>query len=341
MATTAATGGFTTLTQIMERFGPDQQLETKIVELLAQENGVVADASFIEGNLPIGHQTKVRTGLAQVFATGYNDFVPSSSSSVMTVQESAMKIEARSLLEEDEAELGGKGNANKNIALEMYGFAESLRQFFAYNVFYGNPASNAKLIKGLAPRYGSLEGGNAQNILDAGGTGSTNLSIYMACWKPTGLTMFYPLGAMGGIVHLDEGVLPLPSVSGAGSDSVPALKRYYSNFWRWKYGLSLPDWRNVVRIANVDVPTLLNKTGASLIDLLMMARDRIPSIESGRTVIYLNRTAKQMLDIQRRDAVQIGGQLEYSVVDGVKIPAWEGIPLRICDQLLNTESRVV
>ena len=97
----------------------------------------------------------------------------------------------------------------------------------------------------------------------------------------------------------------------------------------------------MVRICNIDIPTLLAKTGASLIDLLMMARERIPNIESGRTTIYMNRTVKQMLNIQRRDAVQIGGQLEYAVVDGVQVPAWEGIPIRVVDQLLNSESRVV
>ena len=338
-----ANPGVITLTQVMERFGPDQKLETKIVELLAQQNGVVSDAGWIMGNLPTGHQTKVRVGLPQVFATSYNEHVPTSVGSVMTIQEASMKVEARSLLDEDEAELGGKGNADLNRAMEAYGFSESLNQFFAYNVFYGDPKNNAKLIKGLSPRYGAISGaGNAQNIIDAGGTGGTNLSIWIVCWKPTGATMFYPMGATAGIFHAFEGVLPLPSNnSSLYPDAGPALQRFYSDFWRWKYGLSIPDWRNAVRICNIDVPTLVGGTGVSLTDQLMMARERIPNIESGRTVIYMNRTAKQMLNIQRRNDVKGGGQLEYAVVDGVQIPAWEGIPIRIVDQLLLTESRVV
>lgn len=343
MSTASANPGVMTLTQVMERFGPDQMLETKIVELLAQQNGVVTDAGWIMGNLPTGHQSKVRVGLPQVFATSFNEHVPTSAGSVMTIQEASMKVEARSLLDEDEAELGGKGNADLNRAMEAYGFAESLNQFFAYNVFYGNPTTNAKLIKGLSSRYSSLEGGNAQNIIDGGGTASTNLSIWIVCWKPTGATMFYPLGATAGIFHQFEGVLPLPSNnSSLYPDAGPALQRFYSDFWRWKYGLSIPDWRNAVRICNIDVPSLLQVgAGASITDLLMMARERIPNIESGRTIIYMNRTAKQMLNIQRRNDVKGGGQLEYAVVDGVQIPAWEGIPIRIVDQLLNTESRVV
>lgn len=334
--------GVLTLTQIMERFGPDQKLEGKIVELLSQENGPVTDAGWIMGNLPLGTQTKIRTGLPQVAATSYNEHVQTSAGGVMTIQEASMKVEARSLLDEDEAELGGKGNADMNRAMEAYGFAESLNQFFAYNIFYGDPKTNSKLIKGIHARYNSLEGGNAQNIIDAGGTGSTNASIDIVCWKPMGCTMFYPLGAVAGIFHDYEGVLALPSNNATlYPDSGPALQRFYSDFWRWKYGLTIPDWRCVVRICNIDIPTLLAKTGASLIDLLMMARERIPNIESGRTTIYMNRTVKQMLNIQRRDAVQIGGQLEYAVVDGVQVPAWEGIPIRVVDQLLNSESRVV
>ena len=224
MSTASANPGVMTLTQVMERFGPDQMLETKIVELLAQQNGVVTDAGWIMGNLPTGHQSKVRVGLPQVFATSFNEHVPTSAGSVMTIQEASMKVEARSLLDEDEAELGGKGNADLNRAMEAYGFAESLNQFFAYNVFYGNPTTNAKLIKGLSSRYSSLEGGNAQNIIDGGGTASTNLSIWIVCWKPTGATMFYPLGATAGIFHQFEGVLPL---------TVPRCTVAYSRMTQW------------------------------------------------------------------------------------------------------------
>ena len=203
--------GVLTLTQIMERFGPDQKLEGKIVELLSQENGPVTDAGWIMGNLPLGTQTKIRTGLPQVSATSYNEHVQTTAGGVMTIQEASMKVEARSLLDEDEAELGGKGNADMNRAMEAYGFAESLNQFFAYNIFYGDPKTNSKLIKGIHARYNSLEGGNAQNIIDAGGTGGTNASIDIVCWKPMGCTMFYPLGAVAGIFHDYEGVLALPS----------------------------------------------------------------------------------------------------------------------------------
>jgi len=48
----------------------------------------------------------------------------------------------------------------------------------------------------------------------------------------------------------------------------------------------------------------------------------------------------QMLDIQRRDDIITGGGLVYKEVDGVAIPTFRGIPIRICDALLETEATV-
>jgi hypothetical protein len=60
----------------------------------------------------------------------------------------------------------------------------------------------------------------------------------------------------------------------------------------------------------------------------------------GKMAFYMNRTVIQMLDIQRRDDVQSGGSLVYSDVDGKLIPSFRGIPIRLCDALLETEATV-
>jgi hypothetical protein len=60
----------------------------------------------------------------------------------------------------------------------------------------------------------------------------------------------------------------------------------------------------------------------------------------GKPVFYMNRTCFQMLDIQRRDDVQSGGQLKYEQVDGEVKYSFRGIPVKICDSLLETEAAV-
>jgi len=60
----------------------------------------------------------------------------------------------------------------------------------------------------------------------------------------------------------------------------------------------------------------------------------------GKCAFYMNRTVKQMLDIQRRDDVITVSGLVYNEVDGKLIPSFRGIPIRTCDAILETEAAV-
>jgi hypothetical protein len=54
----------------------------------------------------------------------------------------------------------------------------------------------------------------------------------------------------------------------------------------------------------------------------------------------MNRTCFQMLDIFRRDDVISGGGLSFETVDGKTQYSFRGIPVRLCDVLLETEATV-
>ena len=51
-----------TLMDFARREDADGKIST-IVELLAQSNEILEDMTFVEGNLPTGHKTTIRTGL--------------------------------------------------------------------------------------------------------------------------------------------------------------------------------------------------------------------------------------------------------------------------------------
>jgi hypothetical protein len=117
--------------------------------------------------------------------------------------------------------------------------------------------------------------------------------------------------------------------------------RAYQDHWQWKCGLALKDWRFAVRIANIDISNLVAKSSAAdLIELMIKAVHRIPSMGMGKPVFYMNRSVFQMLDIQRRDDVISGGGLTYQQVDGVAQPSFRGIPVRVCDALTEAEAVV-
>ena len=48
-----------------KRLSPNGKVE-KIAELLSQNNTILNDMQWVEGNLPTGHRTTVRTGLPTV-----------------------------------------------------------------------------------------------------------------------------------------------------------------------------------------------------------------------------------------------------------------------------------
>jgi hypothetical protein len=113
-------------------------------------------------------------------------------------------------------------------------------------------------------------------------------------------------------------------------------------------GLMVKDWRYVARIANIDVGDLAGATPADLPKYMIRAANKIPSLKSGRAAWYMNRTAKQWLDIQRLMGPGSGTTqttnsnvrrtLEQS--DGRSFPDFMGIPIRLVDQITVAEAAV-
>lgn len=327
MATIGATTP--TLADVAKRMDPDGSIAT-VAELLAQDNHIIQDMPFYEGNLPTGHQYTVRTGLPTVYWRQLNQGVPTSKSRTAQAKEQAGIMEARSVVDVDLALLNG--NTAQFRLSETKPFLESMAQEFASTVFYGNAGTAPAEFTGLSTRFSSLSADNAQNVVDAGGTGSDNLSIWLVNWGEGRIHGIFPKGSKAGLQHKDLGE---DDVQDADGNEFRALKDWF----QWKAGLAMPDWRHVVRICNIDVSTLVAQSGQpSITDNLIKAIHRIKSAEGAR--LYMNRTAMQYLEIEQRKDVRTGGQLSYSVVDGKPVTSFRTVPIRICDALLETEARV-
>ena len=130
---------------------------------------------------------------------------------------------------------------------------------------------------------------NAVNILDAGGTGTDNTSIYIVQWGREN-SLVLSAGTQAGLDIQDKGQQTVLDAQGGRYE---AMRTYF----QWDVGLSVRDWRSVVRIANIDVSDLSKdaSTGANLIDLLDEALSLLPLAGSARTAIYMNRTVNQAL----------------------------------------------
>jgi len=340
MATIAAT--VLTMADWAKSIDPDGKVAAT-VELLSQDNEVLTDMLFKEGNLPTGEQTSIRTGLPTVYYRLINQGTPKSKSTKAQVTENAAILTARSEIDVDEAELNG--NTNQFRMDEATAFVEAMSQQMATTLFYGS-AANPEQFVGFTPRYNTLGATNAQNILVAGGTGGGSVysSIWLVNWGQRSVFGVFPKGSSAGISHEDLGV-------GDAFDSSNDRFRAYMDEWKWKNGLVVKDWRHAVRIPNIDITALLAKTGtqaitaATSIDKLMArAIDRIP--KGGRTnlAFYVNKTIASHLRLIAMDRSTGAVTIEPAINqwgDTIHQLTFLGVPVRIVDALTQTEAEAV
>lgn len=314
-----------------------------VVELLNQTNEILLDAIWTEGNLPTGHRTTVRTGLPTVIWRKLYGGVPPSKSTRAQVDEATGMLEARNEIDVDVANLNGNTAAFR--LSEASAFLEAMNETMASTLFYGDTTVNAERFTGLAPRYGAISGApNANNIIDCGGTGSNNCSIWLMNWGEQTVTGIFPKGSKAGIYHQDLGEIDA-------FDANNNRFRAIADRWQWKCGIALKDWRYVVRAANINVsdlttlttaPTFPGVNGTSPVDLiqtLIRMTARIPKQGMGRPVFYVNRTVGEMLRVQALNKSQ--NALGIVAAQGQITTTFLGIPIRIVDALLSTEARVV
>jgi hypothetical protein len=330
MATIGAT--VPTLVDWAKRLDPSGRLSA-IAEVLEQSNEILQHMPWREGNLPTGHQYTTRTGLPDVYWRLLNQGVPPSKSQTAQATDQAGILEARAQVDRDLALLNG--NSAEWRFSEAKAFLEAMAQEMAQTLFYGNVGTAPEEFTGLATRYSSLSAGNAQNIVDAGGTGSDNSSIWFVGWGD-GVFGIFPKGSTAGLQHEDLGLVDA-------FDASNNRYRVYMDWFQWKAGIALPDWRSTVRIANIDISNMVAQSGQAVMTTQMIkAAARLAPTSGTRNYrIYMNRTLMQYLEIEQRAAVSTGGQLSYAVIDGRAVTSFRGMPITLTDALLETEARVV
>lgn len=325
---------------------------SQIIELLAQTNEIIDDMLVVEANGTTGHTTTVRTGLPTATWRMLNYGVAKSKSTTAKIVDGIGMLEAWSVVDKALADLNGN-TAEFRLSEDM-AFLEAMSQEMATNVFYGNSALNPERFTGLSPRYNTVSTAtalSAANVIDMGGVAATNTSIWMVTWGPRTCHGIFPKGGVAGFKTKDLGD-DKPVADANGNDYLA-----YRTHFRWDCGMTLRDWRYVVRICNIDVSTLDGGAPPNLINALIRAGHRMPTVpgtvgteqrtdapngglsNNGRLAIYANRTIRTWLDIQALNKTNV--LLQFGEWDGKPITRFRGVPIRTCDALLNTEAQVV
>jgi hypothetical protein len=322
-----------TLADLAKVTDPDGSI-ADVVEILNATNEILMDMTFLEGNLTTGHRTSIRSGLpTPTWRKLYGGVQPTKSRAVQVTDNTGMMEDYS---EVDKALVDMAGNPAAFRLQEDRPHIEGMNQEFASTLFYGDESTAPEEFTGLAARYNSLSAENGDNIVSGGGSGSDNASIWLICWGPNTCHGIIPKGSKAGIQQRDLGEVTIENADG-NNGRMQAYRTHY----RWDVGLSVRDWRYVVRIANIDRSLLTAdiSTGADLNDLMHQAWTELPSTSAGRCSWYMDKQVMSFLRRQTSNAVQ-NSTLSVDMVGGTMQTSWGGIPIRRVDALRTNEATV-
>jgi len=159
----------------------------------------------------------------------------------------------------------------------------------------------------------------------------------------------FPRGSKAGLNWEDQGTV-VPAFDSAGN-RFPA----YTSFFEEELGLCPKDWRYGGRIANLDT-TSVGLAGTTPPDLFALVRKLLMNFPTGgrvsgitktdsphgdpavRQVLYMNRTVRYWLDMQAIRNRNVLLPPDQSA--GRAWSEYDGVPIKVIDQLLNSELRV-
>lgn len=320
-----------TLLDVTKRLDPNGKIDT-IGEILTETNEILQDMVWIEGNLPTGHRTTIRTGLpTPTWRKLYGSVQPSKSTTVQVTDATGM-LEAYAVVDKALADLNGNTAAFRMS--ETLAHIEGMNQEFASTLFLGNETTEPEAFTGFGPRFNDQSAENGGNILTSAATpdSTDNTSIWLIGWGANTVHGIYPKGSTAGLQVNDKGQVTLQSSDG--------YMEAYQSHLRWDCGLTVRDWRYVVRI-QVDEEDLVKNaaSGPDLVDLLSQATELIPSLNNCRPVFYANRNIKSFLKRQIANKVA-SSTLTMETVGGKHVTMFEGIPFKRCDAITSTESGI-
>ena len=346
MATLSATRP--TLLDVARATDPDGKI-AKVVNVIQQYNDIIDDITWREGNLPTGHQITLATSKpTPTFRLLNGGVVPSKATSGQVTETCAI-MENRNQIDINVARLNGNTEAFRMSQDKpmIEGFSDTL----ATKLIYGDSSTTPEEFNGLSTRYFSFGSTytTSSQLIDAGGTGSTNTSIWLVCWGDDKVFGIYPKGSKAGLDYQDLGIQEIVTNTSTG-----AIMRGYTSWMQWQVGLCVADYRAVVRICNIEITNLETAsdgtdTSANIIKYMSQALDKLPPGQNYQPVFYMNNRVRSMLRVKMNDKSNL--YLKDEQISGANsitrrpTLTFQGVPCRLVgfqtgQGILNTESSI-
>ena len=326
-----------TLLDLAKGKDPDGK-EAVTVEILDEVNDELEDMVWMEGNLATGNLTTIRSGLPQpTWRKMYGGTQPTKGTKVQVTDNTGM-LTALSEVDVDLADLSNDLAAFR--LSEDTAHIEGMKQELSNILWFGNENTQPEAFTGFAPRFNSTTAENGDNIILGGSlSGQTdNTSIWLVVWDEQLTHGIVPKGSAAGLKVEDLGKILIQDASDGSNTG--RMMAYVSSY-KWFAGLTMKDWRYVVRIPNIDKSLLTNdaSSGADLPDLMFQAMTLIPNLSRGRPAFYMSRSTMSFLRRQLTAATNMS-TLQIENVGGKMVTRFQGIPIRRVDTLAADEARI-
>ena len=334
-----------TLLDVAKRTDPDGSIPM-IAEILEEFHPLMKLIPFKEGNLTTGHQHTLRTSLPTPTFRLLNQGVTPAKSTTGQVVDTCALLESRSHVDVEIANMNG--NSAQFRMSEAKAFIQGMTNTWCDTLFTGDVSVNPEQFNGLQSRYFTLGTTytTSTQMIDGGGTGSDNSSIWLLGLGMDSVFGIYPKGSQAGLEHMDRGIQTVADANNTGK-----YFEAYVDVFKWKGGLAIKDYRYVVRICNIDYSNLLtasnsSDSSANILKFMSQAIDYLPdSISSNvRPVFVMPRDVLSMLRIKMQDKSNLA--LGLSDVFGESVPrhmmpvAYQGIPCLRSDSLGYAEATI-
>lgn len=317
----------------------------KVAEVLVQHNAMLKDIPYTQMNEGTIHKEDIRSNLPAVYYRKANQPIPASKTTTEERTFTGAQFESKSQIDEAVASRGGTDRIAYNRWNQAQGHLQSHALEHAALILYGSPVSSNQKTAGLTDIYSTVSASEetSKQIVDAGGVGSDNTSMFKVHWGERSIFGVYPVGTKSGLKRVDHSaggkLVKIPGVD---------LNGNVGDFWGYEeqfitnHGLVVKDYRQAARVANIDVSNLVSGAGAAdLIDLMISADYLIDNLENGKGVWYVNRTVHAHLHKQALTKVGAGAGLTFANYQGERVLMFLGCPIRIMDAILTSEARVV
>lgn len=354
---------YITLTDIMSSAGVAPKF---LVDLTAQTNPMLTDAPAMECNMGTFHRVPIKKGLGKyVWGKSYQG-VPASKGRMEHEDYTTGYVEnelevARKDIDNIEnyvrfASMKGKARRtavameqSRQINVQQETLSETLSQGVANALWYEDEKRNPNRITGFTPFFNSLSGETASQIINAGGSSTQNMSMWMITWHETTNHLIYPAGERS---HGGLKIGPLEKSFNIDNDPKSDGYRGKYNTYRktleWHTGLAKNDFRYVCRVGGIPVTTLDKGKGAMLSgpDIVDLMTDAYYQhwgrrMLKGKTCWYMNVTGIKYLDYQTRNSQKnLELFLKETGPNAKEVLTFRKVPIKESDALHNNESKI-